>query len=207
MAEILGGRWGRYLQSLFNLNQALTLGEVLPDVLPTVNVEQPRPELELFLGNALYWGYHSVAAVAAQNGQVLLSMPATSDGSGNMVAVVEKIRILNTTAGAVTYTLNFSTGGTPGATVAGTCRDTRRPAVASASRVTAGTTAAPSTTYYQAVVIPANTTLVLDDPIVLAPRGASAANLLVQMQTVNAALSVGFAFRERRLWPQELSEG
>lgn len=202
MADIQTGRFGPLVQALFNLKQRLTLGQVFPDVMPVLDLEQPRPEMEIFSGNDLFWGYHLQAPVAAENSQALFAMPAAA----GRLAVIEEIIISNTSGATAEYLINTSTGGTAGATVAGTTRDTRRNVVASTMRVTLGTSPIPSTTAYRQIVVPNNTAVrVLDRPLVLAPRGASNANLLVQCQTVNLSMRVNLAWRERILGSQETS--
>lgn len=200
MADIQTGRFGPLVQALFNLKQRLTLGQVFPDVMPVLDLEHPRAEMEIFSGNDLYWGFHAVSAVAGQNGQVVFSMPA----SAGRIAIVEKIIAVDN-VGPGLFLLNTSVGGTAGATAAGVIRDTRRSTVASSARVTLATSAIPSTTNYQLLAGLTGTPAVCDTKIVIAPRGSDTANLLVQHQTANRVLNVGLVWRERNLGQQETS--
>lgn len=199
MADIQVGRFGRLAQVLFDLKQAMTLGQAMPDVLPTYNIEAPRPEMEIFSGNFLFWGHHEVAAVAGQNGQILFTMPAAA----GRLAVIERIELPNVTGAGLSWLLNVSTGTGVGAVVAGNSRDTRLNVVASTARVTLATSAVPSTTAFAKPVGATNGTVVFHGPIVVAPRGLSNANLLIQAQTANVELRATILWRERAMGPQE----
>lgn len=209
MADILGGRFGRLVQALFNLNQPLTLGQALPDVMPVIDIEQPRPEMEIFSGNDLAHGWGNATAVAAFPSVALLN-PENSGRVVIITGITAAFSIVNQTA--VLTTCDASSWiAVAGTTVSAerAFRDTRRtinpttsfPAAVLAQR---STTLAGALQQFARHFIPPVETVEISEacPIVLAPdRGL----VVTSDAAISANLACQFTWRERSLGQQELS--
>jgi len=203
--DIQEPRFGRLVQALFNLKQRLTLGQALPDVMPTLSIDNPRPEMEIFSGNDLCGGMLEVPAVAAQLGFGVLRNPTSS---GRLV-ILEQI-IVTTAAAAGAYKWGINTAGSVGAAGVQTplLMDTRRTplgsanALASVCQMLMGSSAAsllPNAIQEARAVANSTYTFNLPGAVVLQPG----TYVLVERQTANEAFQVSFAWRERAMGAQE----
>jgi len=204
VADIQTTRFGRYLQALFNLKQALTLGEAMPDVVASVDLENPRPEGELFLGNDLCQGFDAVTAAAAEFSQVSLGFGATpsSQRLGSLI-VIEKIIIRLGATGQVG--LSFGSVAAHTASTQKVKTDTRRFAQAPFAKLGTFSNAVLPTSF-QTFAVTTNVPLIFDTNIVLCPVPGSfeQAGLIVSHETAATALRVGFQWRERQVRADEL---
>lgn len=201
-------RFGRYIQRLFGLRQALTLGQALPDVMASLDLEQPRAENDLFLGNDLCSGFGELTAAAAEFAQVSIGFAATPTQArpGSMI-VLEKIYIR--VANSARVNLSFGSVAAHAAVGAGQSvkTDTRRFAQAPVAKVGTLSNAVLPTGFLRVACI-ANTQVVVETPgIVLVPVPGffEQAGLIVSHETANQLLTVGFQWRERPVLPDELT--
>lgn len=201
MADIQTGRFGRLLQSVFNLKQRMTLGQTMPDVLPVFSLDNTQPEMKLHVGETLCSAFVLQVAVAAQNGRCALQMPLSS----GRVAIVDEVAIWS--AAAAEYRLHLTAGvfGSDGGTLEQYC-DTRlsgRPVCTTRVNSAAGALGGALASY----AAPANQSILIKEPFVLGNgflTGASVATaLVVECENVNQAFNVSFRWRERVLEPQE----
>lgn len=205
MADIQSARFGRYIQSLFNLKQRATLGEVLPDCMPTIDVDKPRPEDELFLGNDLCMGQSSNTGGAASFAQVGCGFNTTpTQQRPGSVIVIDSITVSSPTAQNIWLSLgSMSALANAGAV---SKLDTRRyqQAPYGVVRDDNDIAAIPASFYRTQIV--AGTSLLIPGPFVLAqvPGVFEAAGLIVTSGTALAALIVSFRWRERSLRADEL---
>lgn len=198
MADIQTGRFGSYFQALLNLKQRLTLGQALPDILATVNPEDPRPEMECFSGNDLCAATIQVPIAAAELGFAALMLPA---GAGR-IAVIESILVAGSAAESILIGLaSGNIGGAPATTPQ--LLDPRR-ALTSArpsAVLRVGSNAATAISDPIATLRHVgNTTVRYDGKIMLVNVAPEDSRLvIVECQTVAQAFQVSFLWRERNL--------
>lgn len=210
MADVQHARYGRLVQALFGLKQALTLGQALPDVQPSIDLERPRAEMEAYGGQHLAAGYGLGTAVAGQNAVCSLVLPS---GCG-MLFTLEKIIIsvaASTNVAIAPVSTTFGTGfGAASTNLA--FRDTRKIAQGNAALPAAQIRAGASATGIGSILLPAVTVFpgqyeINCDFVAIDPRNlgvGAAVGWGVQNVTANSAMTVGFVWRERRAEPQEL---
>jgi len=206
MADIQSARFGRYLQSLFNLKQRVTLGEVMPDCLPTVEVDKPRPEDELFLGNDLCFGQAAQTGGAASFAQVGCGFITTPSAQRpGVVMVIEEVTVSSGTAQSISLSLGSMSAL---ASVSGAVSklDTRRYLQAPTGVVRDDNDIAAIPTGFFRSAIPVNTALRIPGPFVLVqvPGSFEAAGLIVTSHTALAPIIVSFRWRERMIRADEL---
>lgn len=201
MPDIQTGRFGRLIQTVFNLKQRMTLGQTLPDVMPTFELSDVQPEFKLHVNEAMCVGYYLNVAVAGQRGRTALQLPL---GCGK-IAVVDKI-VIWTGAGAE-FRLHL-TAGVFGADAGAVeqLRDVRmagRPVCQMRFNTAAGALGGAYASYNNL----ANVNTEISEPVVLGTgllTGAQVASaLVVEAEAVNQSFSTTFYWRERLLEPQE----
>lgn len=203
MADIQIGRFGQLLQGLFNLKQRHVLGNVLPDVMPVLDVENRRPENEALAGSDLCAAFTPVAAVAGNLGNATLTLPASS----GRIAVIE--RIIVRAGSALQYRLQIGSGTPVGATGAfSQFMDTRRRLTRATCVIRTSSSAASLTTNGFCSFGVGNQTLsAWEGAVVLANNPQLVGNgpvfVMVEAQTANTAFDVSFQWRERDLGQQE----
>lgn len=205
MAEVQTTRFGRYLQSLFNLKQALTLGEMLPDAIPTVELDNPRPENELFLGNDLCMGYGDITAAAGEFPQVSLGFPATpSQQRPGVAIVVEEIVCSTSVSSAVS--LSFGSISAAAAQTTVSKLDTRRYQQAPMGSVRELSNAVNPAAFAIFTTPAAAGIIYIKGPFVLVPIPGvfEVAGLIVTGQTALTGLRAAFRWRERSVRADEL---
>lgn len=201
--DIQTGRFGRYVQALLNLKTRLTLGQALPDVMPVLDLERVRPEMEMHTGNSLAGTLVRVTAVAGETGRAVMLMPANS----GKVAIVERIEV---NVGTATASFNLSQVLVPPTTTPASTtpqwRDVRL------SGVPVCTFGIDSDTVLLANPIAnlrnaAGSMGLFLGPYVLAnvnqAGGILTPALVVECETANQAFNVSWQWRERQLEPQE----
>lgn len=202
MADIQTGRFGRLVQSVFNLKQRMTLGQVLPDVMPTFSLSNLPSELQLHANNDLCVGTAVEAASPGNSSKIALQMPLNS----GKVAVIEQIHVANVGAAAqqVRVALAAGTVLSDGGNLE-QFRDTRRPG-RPVCQIRRGT-AALSGGQCAVLAVPVGQTVVLAVPFVLGTGLLTGAQVATALQlenvTLNEALTATFYWRERELEPQE----
>lgn len=199
MADILTGRFGRLVQALFNLNQPLTLGDAVPDVMPVMNIEAPRPEMEVFSENDLGFGFQEQTGAA-------LEFPVVSLGIGagrSKLIVVEDFRVSCAVANFIRVSIESLTGT---ASNFWGMRDFRRGVQGSpAARVTSRSTAAPpSTTERMGFHIAAGQSMLVPCDVILASVGPSSAPAISVWGDIASTIDVSFRWRERPIGQQEV---
>jgi hypothetical protein len=186
VADIQTGRWGRLVQAAFNLKQALTLGQALPDVMPVFDITHVDESLRYHANEDYAGGSMTVPAVAAQYSQAILQLPANS----GRIVVVDRVVVYCGTA-PVSYT-QF--------------RDSRRGGRPSASvRTWSSVALGPNPTLLSASPV-AFTPIVIEGPWVLSQTpvtGLPSPYLVIECNLVNTAFYASFAFRERTMEPAE----
>lgn len=194
MADIQTGRWGRLAQVAFNLKQRMTLGQVMPDVLPVFDLEHRAPDFDIHAGVDHGMIYGAQAGVAAQTAWLIFRNPT---GSGKIHTVDE---LAVSCPALSTVYLNMGGAGSNLATVPMFCDYRRaqqgRPVADVQGLNSAASVAAIAMASYYA---PANVTLTVKGPWIITPGGT----LLVENSTLNTAMAVTFRFRERIMQPGE----
>lgn len=206
MADVQTARYGRYVQALFNLKQALTLGEALPDVVPSLDLENPRPENEIFLGNDLCQGYGDITAAAGENPQVGVGFRAAPGArTPGAILVVDKFTVASPAAQQA-VTLSFGSistgwndGDGPGAKL-----DTRRYPQAPAGNVRERSNPVNPAAFANLVAPTSGATYYGPWVLVSVPGLFEVAGLIVTGQAVLSQIRVTFSWRERALRPDEL---
>lgn len=113
-------RHSNLLRALLNLKDRNVLETVGSEVLPVVDVENERPELQIFNFNDLAAGFGAVTGAAGQNGAVFIANPANS----GILVVLEKV--LAFVSAAQTIEAKFDTDVTTGSAGSLGFMDTRR---------------------------------------------------------------------------------
>lgn len=203
MSDIQLGRFGQFLQGLFNLKQRHILGTVLPDVMPVIDVERRLPENEATAGVDLCACWTTVAAVAGERGNFTLTLPASS----GRVAIIDRVTVHAAAAG--TYRLQMGSGTPTGATGAfSQFLDTRRRLTRATAVVrTSSSVGSLTTNGFFSMMVLATTSQRWDGAVVLANNPQLVGNgpvfLMVECQTANQAFDVSVSWRERDLGRQE----
>lgn len=205
MSDVQTARFGRYLQSLFNLKQLHTLGEILPDAIPVIDLEQPRPENELFLGNDLCMGKGTDTGGALLYAQVGCGFNTTPSANAlGSVIIIEEVFV----SVSVAQEVGLSYGSMSALASAGSASklDTRRFQQAPLGTVRFDNDAAAAPTAFWAQVVPADQTLSIKGPFVLSQVVGSfeRAGLIVSCGTAATTLRASFRWRERALQPSDL---
>lgn len=202
MADIQTGRWGRIAQAAFNLKQALTLGQALPDVLPVFDLNSPDPSLRYHANDDYASAYVGVPAVAAQYGQAILQLPANA----GRILVIEDVIV----SCAATTGFQVTIGGA--SVLLGSApvsysqfRDTRRSGRPSGTvRYTSSVALGPNPGA-QALAL-ANTPARFEGPWIMSQTPVSSLPspyLVVECGAVNTVFYATFRWRERTMEPAE----
>jgi hypothetical protein len=204
VADIQTGRWGRLVQAAFNLKQALTLGQALPDVMPVFDITHVDESLRYHANEDYAGGSMTVPAVAAQYSQAILQLPANS---GRIVVVDRVVVYCGTAPAGFQATLGGANAMVGAAPVSYTqFRDSRRGGRPSASvRTWSSVALGPNPTLLSASPV-AFTPIVIEGPWVLSQTpvtGLPSPYLVIECNLVNTAFYASFAFRERTMEPAE----
>lgn len=167
---------------------------VMPELMPSLVLENDRPEWKVLLGEYTWMHSGYQAAVAGQYSHVGIVCEHQ-----NTLLVVEEIHILNATDGSSKICMASKAGFTP--TGLSQPREARMPlGVAAAGQVYVLASVA-STAAGLYVQTPTNTSVVVRGPWV--QYGGSPWVLFVQTHNVNSALTASFLYRARRMEPSE----
>lgn len=203
--DIQTGRFGRYVQALFNLKQRMTLGQALPDVMPCIDLERPRQEMEIHSGNFLSAGSVNVPAVVGEFGFACFRLPPAS----GRIAVLEEIVICCDTTRVFQIATGVGSVGTISATNTPLFTDFRtQPGQRAVCEMRTGSTIVSLTSDFIATRRAlANTNVSCNIPFVLANlslAGVLAAPIVViEVQVTNQAFQVSYRWRERAIDSQE----
>lgn len=213
MLELQHPRFGSALQSLFGIQGSGPGLSLASDVFPTIPLEREGPELDFLRGwERSMYGITVVAGVG-QWGHVTV-VPAAFD----FIAVLEKLVLSTTVAGAGIRLGLRRSGGIPPAMYATDARDDDGSAdPAAAQNVGVGVTSAlagaallPNTSF---VVVPGATSCQVDGlgvvigPVVRGPQVGASWSLIAEGTLANQDLTVAMVWRTRRLTLQERVNG
>lgn len=177
-----------FLKRLFAIKGSPSVAPVVsPELVPTINAWDPRPDFHWLRGVQLHTVHAEVAAVAGQYARVVLH-----NDSARRLATVRYV--LLSSGSTVAWWWRQATGLTLPATVTAPLPDDSRIQTGQ-SRMNAysGTVAVGPTTNMARVL--ASTTLILPVEVVLAPGG----NLELMCGNANVAVTVVFLFSERNV--------
>lgn len=210
MADIQSARFGRYLQNLFNLKQRATLGEILPDAIPTVELDKPRAEQELFLGNDLCAGTDEVTAAAGEFPQVSIGFPSVPSPQlpGSLV-VIERIFLESIAGTPLVVSCSFGSVSTHTASASLMSKlDTRRYLQAPAAVVRHNSIAAVPQAFARFALAGSTSKRMhmIPGPIVLCPIPGvfERAGFIVTGESLVSTLRATFWWRERQVRADEL---
>ena len=202
--EIQVGRYSALLQRLFAIKGAAPSPQLSSEIMPTFPLEVDRPEWKYLANERLCWGVGAQAAVAGERSHVQLVNPTQSSA----LMVIERLLIAPT--GGTTVRIGHMDSPMSGGGVAQAAsgfRDSRlaRGSQVSSGQVWTGSDAAVLVTsqlHNVGFTGTPNPGFVMEHSIVLTPG----TGLGLACFTVNIPLSVNFAWRERKLEPDELLE-
>lgn len=201
--EILVGRFNRLLQRLFSMKGPVPSPQLGGDINAGIELEVDRPEWGFLSGEMRFAGWFSQAAVAAQVSEVGLQLNLKS----GVIVVVEQIIIDNSSAGALEFEVKTGTGAPLTGLVSMAATDQRFGTKKTAVQIGSSTEAvATPANRVVRVSIPANSSLILAIPAILASAdpAAAAPQIIVATIAANTAITaVGFIGRERGIEPSE----
>jgi hypothetical protein len=196
--DILTGRFGRFYQALFNLNQPLTLGAALPDVMPVVDITRPTPDLSIYSGVFRCSGATSQTGAAGEQAQVALR----ANPNTNRVIVLESV-IISSNANQLVHMGHEALNGVAVTGDKGYLDSRLNSEGTPSADVTSYSTATPPSGAIGRVRVAANAPIQIPINAVLFSPDNTARTWYVITQTVTTVLTVQFLWTERAIGQQE----
>ena len=193
--EILEGGLNQLITGRLGMKGGAAAPAVAPELFPTLNLENDRPEWGYLKGELLAAKQVFVAAVAAQFGAAQIYIPS----GNNLIAVIENISPLVASTANISRIVGIGGGvaGWAAATVA--TRDFRWPGERTGVVVETRTGVANPSTFPQLAQM-SSASGQFNQPIVIAPG----TGVVVACTVVNQVLSFNLSWRERPALPGEL---
>jgi len=196
--EILVGRYNGILHKLLNMKEGAPAPTLSSDIQASIGLENDRPEWE-FLGGE----FRCTAPITKTADAANFGIGGLFNGQATgVLAVVERILINNTAAGAVNFQLR--SGATTGlaATVRGIASDFRWLTKQSACLLGHASEAALTGNLIANFTVPGNSFVYVDWPFILPPFVPGmpvATNIVVATGAINTALQATFFWREHAM--------
>lgn len=188
-------RWQQAMRFMFGFGGHFS-PQIDGEIQAAVILENDRTEQRLARGEVECWGRGSAGAVVGQISQVGLVIPANSNMLVTVQAIIISIPSPLVSPAAMVIARQYTPGGVSGGAPGPITRDTRAGSSYVPAAIITQTAARVGTIAW---VQPAALPSYVGPEIVMAPSETAGVAILVDNNTVNAAVDVSFCWRERPL--------